>query len=67
MAPFVAAGWTERALAGTPWANTDGVRPVAGVALEWFLRLVRLEAGIGLRHGDIGVSLEIQRDWWGIL
>jgi len=67
VAPFVAAGWAERSLVSTPWQNTDGVRPVAGVALEWFFRLIRLEAGIGLRDGDIGVSLEIQRDWWGIL
>jgi hypothetical protein len=67
VAPFIAAGWTERSLAGTPWRTTDGIRPVGGVALEWFHRLVRLEAGIGLRAGDIGVSLEIQRDWWGIL
>jgi len=67
VAPFVAAGWTERSLISTPWQNTDGVRPVAGLALEWFFRLIRLEAGIGLRQGDIGVNLEIQRDWWGIL
>lgn len=67
VAPFVAAGWTERPLPGLPWRETDGVRPVAGIALEWFLRLIRLEAGVGLRDGDLGVSVEIHRDWWGIL
>jgi hypothetical protein len=67
VAPFLAAGWTERAVGGTPWKPTDGVRPVAGVAFEWFMRLIRVEAGIGLRTGEVGVTLEIHRDWWGIL
>jgi hypothetical protein len=40
---------------------------VAGIALEWFMRLIRIEAGIGLRTGDIGVTVEVHRDWWGIL
>lgn len=67
VAPFVAAGWSERPYAFLPWQESDGVRPVAGIALEWFMRLIRLEAGIGLRTGDMGVSVEIHRDWWSIL
>lgn len=67
VAPFVAAGWTRRAVAGTPWVESDGVRPVAGIAFEWLLRLIRVEAGVGLREGDFGLTFEIQRDWWGIL
>ena len=67
VAPFVAAGWTERSYSELPWLASDGVRPVAGIALEWFMRLVRLEAGIGLRTGKIGVTVEVHRDWWGIL
>jgi hypothetical protein len=43
------------------------VRPVAGIALEWFMRLLRVEAGVGLRTGDVGITVEIHRDWWGIL
>ncbi len=67
VAPFVAAGWADREYQSLPWRATDGVRPVAGVALEWFMRLIRVEAGIGLRTGNIGVSVEIHRDWWSIL
>jgi hypothetical protein len=67
VAPFLAAGWAERPLAGLPWAGSDGVRPVAGVAVEWFMRLLRLEAGVGLRDGRVGVTLDINRDWWGVL
>ena len=67
VAPFIAAGWSERSYAQLPWRESDGVRPVAGVALEWFMRLLRLEVGIGLRTGDVGVTVEIHRDWWSIL
>ena len=52
---------------GLPWGRTDGIRPVAGVALEWFMRLVRVEAGVGLRDGGVGVTVDINRDWWGLL
>ena len=67
VAPFVALGAAGRPLPGMPWDATDGVRPVAGVALEWFMRLLRVEAGIGLRTGDFGLTVDINRDWWGLL
>jgi hypothetical protein len=50
-----------------PWTETDGVRPVAGFAIEWLMRLIRLEVGIGLRDGGVGVTLDVNRDWWGLL
>jgi hypothetical protein len=67
LAPFVAAGYTTRPLPGLPWVRTGGVRPVAGLALEWLMRLIRVEAGVGLRDGDLGVTVDINRDWWGLL
>ncbi|HET8624463.1 MAG TPA: hypothetical protein VFM14_12950 [Gemmatimonadales bacterium] len=67
VALFVAAGWAGRPLFGLPWSASDGVRPVAGVALEWPMRLIRLEAGVGLRDGDLGVTVDIHPEWWGIL
>jgi len=67
LAPFVAAGWTDRQLQGLPWEGTDGVRPVAGLAIEWLMRLIRLEVGVGLRDGTVGVSVDVNRDWWGVL
>jgi hypothetical protein len=67
VAPFVALGYAGRSIAGLPWTDTDGVRPVAGFAVEWLMRLIRLEVGIGLRHGDVGVTLDVNRDWWGLL
>jgi len=67
VAPFLAAGVTGRPLPGLPWARSDGVRPVAGVALEWFMRLIRVEAGVGLRDGEFGLTVDVNRDWWGLL
>jgi hypothetical protein len=67
LAPFLAAGYADRPFAGMPWAGSGGVRPVAGLALEWFMRLLRIEAGIGLRDGRVGVSVDVSRDWWGVL
>jgi hypothetical protein len=67
LAPFVAAGWTDRPLSGLPWEGTDGVRPVAGLAVEWLMRLVRLEVGVGLRDGRVGFAVDVNRDWWGVL
>jgi hypothetical protein len=67
IAPFIAAGWAERPYQELPWGESEGVRPVAGIALEWFMRLLRVEAGVGLRTGDVGITVEIHRDWWGIL
>ena len=26
-----------------------------------------LEAGVGLRDGRIGVTVDVNRDWWGVL
>jgi hypothetical protein len=67
VAPFLAAGYAARALPGLPWGRSAGVRPVAGVALEWFMRLIRVEAGVGLRDGHFGITVDINRDWWGLL
>ena len=67
VAPFIAAGVTGRPLPGLPWTGSDGVRPVAGVAFEWFMRLIRIEAGVGLRDGGFGLTVDVNRDWWGLL
>ncbi|MEP6687473.1 MAG: hypothetical protein ABJC36_03930 [Gemmatimonadales bacterium] len=67
VAPFLAAGMTGRPIGGLPWTTSDGIRPVAGVALELFMRLIRVEAGVGLRDGDFGLTVDVNRDWWGLL
>jgi hypothetical protein len=67
VAPFVAAGYAARPYGSLPWTGSDGIRPVAGLALELFMRLIRVEAGMGLRDGRLGVTVDINRDWWGLL
>jgi hypothetical protein len=67
LAPFLAAGYAARPLPSLPWTRTAGVRPVAGIALEWLMRLIRVEAGVGLRDGRIGVTVDVNRDWWRLL
>jgi hypothetical protein len=67
LAPFLAAGWASRPPPGMPWDRTGGIRPVAGLAAEFFMRIVRVEAGVALRGGGFGISVDVNRDWWGIL
>jgi hypothetical protein len=70
--PFLAAGAAggQSATAdpvGPPWAASEGVRPVAGVAVEGFWRLLRIEVGRDLRGGGWGATADIARLWWAIL
>lgn len=67
LAPFAAVGWTGGSVAGVPWTPAEGARPVLGIAAELFMRLVRVEAGVALRTGEIGVTVDVAREWWGAL
>jgi hypothetical protein len=67
LAPFLSAGFAGRALPLLPWEGSDGIRPVGGVAVEWFMGLIRVEAGVGLRDGHFGITVDVNRDWWGLL
>jgi len=67
VAPFIGTGWSARAVAGTPWAASGGLRSTVGLATEWFMGLVRLEGGFGLRDGLFEVTVDISREWWNIL
>ena len=66
-APFVAGGWAEGGVEGMSWTPTRGVRLTTGVALELFYRLLRIEAGRSVQTGEIGVTFDVGRAWWGVL
>jgi hypothetical protein len=66
LAPFVAAGWAERSLPGTPWRATPGIRVTTGLAVEW-LGVFRLEGGYGVQSRDARLSFDVTRDFWSIL
>jgi hypothetical protein len=67
LAPYAAAGWAGRPIVGLPWAESDGVRPVLGVRVEAFHRLLLIELGWGLRDGGVGVTVDVRRDLWPLL
>jgi len=66
LAPFVAAGWADRPVPGTPWAATPGARTTIGLALEW-LGVFRIEAGVGTQSRRLRCAVDLTRDFWGIL
>ncbi len=66
VAPYVAAGWADRPVPGTPWAATPGTRVTLGLGLEW-LGVFRFEAGLGAESRRVGLALDVTRDFWGIL
>lgn len=67
--PFAALGWVgdghPAALAlGGP---SRGVRPVVGLGVGWLHDLVRCDVGYALRTGRLGASVDVSREFWGIL
>jgi hypothetical protein len=67
IAPYVAAGWSGRPVAGLPWEASVGVRPVVGLTVEAFHRLLLVEFGWGVRDGGVGVTVDVRRDLWPML
>lgn len=67
VAPFLAAGWADDPVSGLSWTATHDPRLTAGVALELLYRLIRIEAGASLQTGDVGVTFDVGRVWWGAL
>jgi hypothetical protein len=66
LAPYVATGWADRAVSGTPWLDTPGVRVTTGIGLEW-LGVFRLEAGYGLESRRARFAFDVTREFWGVL
>ena len=66
LAPFAQATFARRALASDA-AHPTGVYPSAGVALQPFFDLLRLEVARGLRNGTWMFNVDVSRDFWGVL
>ncbi len=60
----VAAGVAGGAMLGLPWAASGRVEPVAGLRLDLWGPLLRLESGIALRTGHLGVAFDLHPAWW---
>ncbi|MBP7619500.1 MAG: hypothetical protein KA745_00915 [Gemmatimonadales bacterium] len=65
--PFLAAGITGGDARDLPWRASGRVETVAGVRLDLWGPLFRVEAGISLRTGRFGVSLDAHPDWWPVM
>ncbi len=66
--PIVAVGSAGGPVAGVPWVGSRGLRPILGMALEAFERVLRLEVGRGLRaQSGWSVSIDLTRSWWPII
>ena len=66
LAPYAAAGWTDRPVAATPWRASGVVRVTAGLGLEW-LGVFRFDAGYGLQSHEAHFAFDVTRDFWRIL
>ena len=66
LAPYVAVGWSDRPVPGTPWRATPGTRVTLGLGVEW-LGVIRLDAGYGLQSRRARVAFDVTRDFWDIL
>jgi hypothetical protein len=66
LAPYAAAGWSERAVLGTPWRATPGARVSVGIGVEW-LGVFRLDGGYGLQSRRARIAFDVTRDFWDIL
>ena len=66
LAPYVAAGWADHQVPGTPWRPTPGTRVTIGAAAEW-LGLFRFEAGYSVQAQQVRFAVDVTRDLWGIL
>ncbi|MDB4888030.1 MAG: hypothetical protein JWN79_3468 [Gemmatimonadetes bacterium] len=66
LAPFIQATFARPAL-DVDVAHPAGLYPSAGVALQPFFDLLRLQVARGLRHGEWQFNVDVSREFWGIL
>jgi hypothetical protein len=58
------AGVAGGEMAGMPWQATDRIEPVAGLRLDLWGPLLRIESGVSLRTGHMGVTFDLHPAWW---
>lgn len=66
--PFVGGGWAAGRVEGAPWEPSQSFRPVAGLVVELFDRVLRVELAQPLRGGrGPGIVADLTRAWWPVL
>ncbi|MEO8336050.1 MAG: hypothetical protein ABI664_13815 [bacterium] len=66
LAPFVQGTFIRRVLSADVDHPTGGY-PSAGIAMQPFFDLLRLQLARGLRNGRWSLNVDVSRDFWGIL
>ena len=66
LAPFVQGTYARPAGSGGA-GRAPGIYPSAGVAVQPFFDLLRLQVARGLRSGGWSLSVDVTRDFWGLL
>lgn len=66
-APFIAFGVAGGAVSRAPWMASGRVEPVAGIRLDLWGPLLRVEGGLSLRTGRVTVTVDAHPDWWPIM
>ncbi|MEO5824346.1 MAG: hypothetical protein ABIR59_00485 [Gemmatimonadales bacterium] len=64
---FVAAGVAGGGVDGVPWRPSGRLEPVAGLRIDAWGPILRVDVGVGLRRGTVGLTIDIHPDWWPIL
>lgn len=66
--PLVGGGWAAGKVEGAPWGPSESFRPVVGLVVELFDRLLRVEFAQPLRGGrGPGIAADVARTWWSVL
>ncbi|MEO7455190.1 MAG: hypothetical protein ABIY52_02945 [Gemmatimonadaceae bacterium] len=66
LAPFAQATYARRASLADV-AHPEGVYPSAGIAVQSFFDLLRIQLARGLRGGRWSLNVDVSRDFWGVL
>lgn len=65
--PFLAAGVAGGELGETRWNGGGVIHPVLGVRIELWGPTLRLELGVALRTGEVGLTVDLHPLWWPVL
>ena len=67
IAPYLAAGIAGGDVPGLPWRGSGLIESVAGIRLDLWGPLLRIESGISLRTGRAAFTLDVHPGWWGLM
>jgi hypothetical protein len=66
IAPFIQGTLIRRAY-DLDSVHPSGVYPSAGLALQPFYEMLRVQVARGLRNGQWKLNVDVSRDFWGVL